>query len=145
MQMIIELYKKYKEILNYIIFGGLTTLVNLIVKYLLLFTILNAEKSFELQIAVVVSWIVAVTFAYITNRKFVFESENKNKIKEFSSFILARIVTLLLEMFIMWLLITVLKLNTDIWVIVITLFAQAVVIVSNYVFSKLLVFRKNKM
>ena len=138
----IELYKKYKEIVNYLIFGVLTTLVNLITKYILLFTVLHASDPFELQLAVVISWIVAVLFAYFTNRKFVFESTNKNKFKEFISFIVARITTLLLEMFVMWFFITLLKLDSDTQVIIFTLVAQAIVIIGNYIFSKLFVFKK---
>lgn len=141
---LLDKYKLYKEQINYLIFGGLTTLVNLITKYILLFTILDAQNDIQLQIAVVISWITAVLFAYFTNRKYVFESENKNKFKEFVSFISARIFTLLLEMFIMWFFVTFLKLNTDIWVITFTLIAQIVVIIMNYILSKLIIFKKRK-
>ncbi len=137
-----ELYIKYKEIINYLIFGVLTTLVNLITKYILLFTVLNPTNGFQLQIAIIVSWIVAVIFAYFTNRKFVFESKNQNKLKEFMSFVVARIATLLLEMFIMWFFVTLLKLNSDLYVIIFTLVAQVAVVIGNYIFSKLFVFKK---
>ena len=139
-----DLYIKYKEIVNYLIFGVLATIVSLGTKYALLFTILNAEDAIQLQIAVVISWIAAVLFAYFTNRKFVFESKNENKLKEFSSFIGGRIATLLLEMFIMWFFVTFLGLNTDLYVIIFTLIAQAAVIISNYIISKLFVFKKEK-
>ena len=137
-----ELYIKYKEIINYLIFGVLTTLVNLITKYILLFTILDPTNGFQLQIAIIISWIVAVIFAYFTNRKFVFESKNQNKLKEFISFVVARIATLLLEMFIMWFFITLLKLNSDLYVVIFTLVAQVAVVIGNYIFSKLFVFKK---
>ena len=127
-----ELYIKYKEIINYLIFGVLTTLVNLITKYILL------------QIAIIISWVVAVIFAYFTNRKFVFESKNQNKLKEFISFVVARIATLLLEMFIMWFFVTLLKLDSDLYVVIFTLVAQVAVIIGNYIFSKLFVFRKDR-
>lgn len=139
---ILNLYKKYKEIINYLIFGVLTTIVSLGVKYALLFTILKASNAIELQISVILSWIAAVLFAYFTNRTFVFESKNKNKLKEFVSFIIARISTLLLEMFIMWFFVTLLKLNSNLYVIIFTLISQAVVIIGNYIFSKLFVFKK---
>ena len=139
---IIKLYKKYKEIINYLIFGVLTTIVNLVVKYLLLFTILNPKNSIELQTAIIISWIIAVIFAYITNRIYVFESKNKNKFKEFINFIIARISTLLMEMAIMWFFVTFLKLNSNIYVIVFTLISQFFVIVANYIFSKLFIFKK---
>ena len=137
-----ELYIKYKEIINYLIFGVLTTLVNLITKYILLFTILDPTNGFQLQTAIIISWIVAVIFAYFTNRKFVFESKNQNKLKEFISFVVARIATLLLEMFIMWFFITLLKLNSDLYVVIFTLVAQVAVVIGNYIFSKLFVFKK---
>ena len=139
-----ELYIKYKEIINYLIFGVLTTLVNLITKYILLFTILDPTNGFQLQIAIIISWIVAVIFAYFTNRKFVFESKNQNKLKEFISFVVARIATLLLEMFIMWFFVTLLKLNSDNWVLVFTLVCQVLVTIFNYILSKLFVFKKEK-
>lgn len=137
-----ELYVKYKEIINYLIFGILTTLVNLITKYILLFTILNPTNGFQLQIAIIISWIAGVLFAYFTNRKFVFESKNENKLKEFISFVVARIATLLLEMFIMWFFVTLLKLNSDLYVVIFTLVAQVAVVIGNYIFSKLFVFKK---
>ena len=137
-----ELYIKYKEIINYLIFGILTTLVNLITKYILLFTILDPTNGFQLQIAIIISWVVAVIFAYFTNRKFVFESKNENKLKEFISFVVARIATLLLEMFIMWFFVTLLKLNSDLYVVIFTLVAQVAVVIGNYIFSKLFVFKK---
>lgn len=139
-----ELYIKYKEIINYLIFGVLTTLVNLSIKYLLFFTVLKATNPVQQPIAIAISWIVAVLFAYFTNRKFVFESNNKNRSREFFDFILSRISTLLLEMFIMWFFVTLLKLNSDLYVIIFTLVAQVAVIIGNYIFSKLFVFRKDR-
>ncbi len=139
---ILALYRKYKEIINYLIFGGLTTIVNLATKYILLFTIFDASNSIELQVSIIISWIVAVLFAYFTNRKFVFESTSKNKFKEFTSFIIARLSTLLLEMIIMWFFVTLLKLNSDLYVVIFTIIAQIAVIIGNYVFSKLFVFKK---
>lgn len=137
-----KLYKKYKEIINYSIFGILATIVSLGVKYSLLFTFLEPSNALELQIAIIISWIAAVLFAYFTNRKFVFNSKNENKLKEFISFVLARLSTLLLEMIIMWFFVTFLKLNSDLYVIIFTIIAQIVVVIGNYIFSKLFVFKK---
>ena len=144
MQKIIELYKKYEEIVNYLIFGVLTTVVSLATKYLLLFTILDAKNSIQLQIAVIVSWITACTFAYVTNRIWVFKSKSKNILKEAISFFAARLATLGLEMLIMFVFVTVLGLNSNLWVIVWTLVSQLLIIIGNYVLSKLLVFKKEK-
>lgn len=135
-----ELYMKYKEIINYLIFGVLTTVVSLAVYYICVYTFLNPKDAVQLQIANIFSWIAGVAFAYFTNRKFVFESEENNKLKEASKFILARVVTLVMDMVIMWLGVTVLHLNDKI----IKLISQVVIIISNYVFSKIFVFKKEK-
>ena len=82
MQRIKELAIKYKEIISYLIFGVLTTIVSLGTYYGSVYTFLNPNDGFQLQIANIISWITGVLFAYITNRKFVFESKEKNKIKE---------------------------------------------------------------
>lgn len=142
MKKIIELYKKHEEVINYLIMGFLATAVSLGTKYVLLFTILDAEDAIELQIAVIISWIVACLFAYFTNRTFVFKSKSEKRIIEFISFVTARLITLGMEMLIMFIFVTLLKLNSDLWVIIWTLVAQVVVIVANYVFSKLFVFKK---
>ena len=144
MKKLIELYKKYEEVINYLVMGGLATVVNLGVKYALLFTILDAENPTQLQISVIVSWIAACLFAYFTNRIIVFKSKSKHVIKEFLSFISARIFTLGLEMLIMFVFVTALKLNSDLWVIIWSIVAQIVVIVANYFFSKLFIFKKEK-
>ncbi len=144
MKKIIELYKKYEEIINYLIIGILTTVVNLAVKYALLFTVLNASDATQLQIAVVISWVVACIFAYITNRKIVFKSKSKKILNEFTAFVSARLFTLFLEMLIMFIFVTLLKLDSDLWVVVWSLVAQIVVIVVNYVLSKLVIFKKEK-
>lgn len=136
------IYKKYKIIFNYVFFGVLAAIVNLVVKYILLFTVLNPQNGFHLQIAVVISWIVAVVFAYFTNRIYVFNSENKRKFKEFISFVAGRLATLLIEMFVMWFFITLLKLNSDLDVVIFTLIAQVLVVIGNYFVSKFLVFKK---
>lgn len=141
---IANLYNKYKELINYSIFGALTAIINLGLKWLLLFTIFDQTNSIELQASIIISWIVAVLFAYFTNRRYVFESKNKNILKEFIGFILARISTLFLEMIIMWFFITLLKLNSNTYVIIFTLLAQVCVIVGNYIFSKLFIFNKIK-
>jgi len=139
-----EIYLKYKEIINYLIFGVLTTVVSLATKYLLLFTILDAANAIQLQVAVIISWVVACLFAYITNRIWVFESKSKNIIKEMLAFFTSRLVTLVLEMAIMFVFVTALGLNSDIWVVVWTLVSQVLIIIGNYILSKLIVFKKKE-
>lgn len=144
MQKIKELYTKYKEVVNYLIFGVLTTIVSLATKYALLFTILDARNSVQLQIAVIVSWILACLFAYITNRIWVFESKSKDMLKEVIKFFGARLATLGMEMLIMFIFITALGLNSDMWVVIWTLVTQVLVVIGNYVLSKLIVFRNKE-
>lgn len=145
MKKIIELYKKYQEIINYLIVGGLTTLVGVGSKLLLLFTILDQTNGFELQVSEILSWVLAVTFAYVTNRVFVFHSKTKGKkcVKEVFDFFKGRILTQVIQMFIMWFFVTLLKLNTNLWVIIFTLICQVMQIVLNYVISKFMVFKKS--
>ena len=138
MEKIKELYMKYKEIINYLIFGVLTTVVSLIVYYISVLTFLNPDNALQLQIANVISWIAGVAFAYFTNRKYVFDSSEKNKLKEAGKFVLARVITLVMDMLIMWLGVTILGFNDKI----IKIISQVVIIISNYVFSKLFVFNK---
>ena len=92
-----RLYFKYEEIVNYLIFGFLTTIISLIIYYGLTITIINPNIPIELQIANIISWLAGVIFAYITNRKFVFKSKNNNKFQEFLTFTGARISTLFLD------------------------------------------------
>lgn len=132
------LYKKYKEIINYLIVGGLTTVVSLLAYYGCVLTIFDPENAIQLQAANIVSWIAAVTFAYFTNRKFVFESTNTNKLKEAAAFYGSRIVTLLMDMGCMFLMVTLFGINDKIAKLVV----QVIVTIGNYILSKFLVFRK---
>ena len=136
------IYHKNEEFWSYIVVGFLTTVVSVAVKWGLLFTVLDAKKKIELQIAIIISWIVAVLFAYVTNRFYVFKSKSKNIFKEFVSFIGSRILTLLMEMFIMWLFVTHFGLNTKVWIIIWTLVCQILIIIFNYILSKIFVFKK---
>ncbi len=133
-----SLYLKYKEIINYLIVGVLTTAISLAVYYLCTITVLNPKNAFQLQLANVVSWIISVTFAYFTNRKYVFESKNPHIFKEASAFFLARVGTLLMDMGIMFLFVTLMRMNDKIA----KLFSQVAVIIGNYVISKWFVFKK---
>lgn len=136
--MIIKLYKKYKEIVNYLIVGVLTTVVSLAVYYICVVTFLDPHRALQLQAANIVSWIAAVTFAYFTNRRFVFESKNPNMLQEAAAFYAARLATLGMDMSVMFLMVTVGGINDKIAKLVV----QVLVTVSNYILSKLLIFRK---
>lgn len=131
---LLDLYKKYKEIINYLIFGGLTTLIS-IVTYALFAKVFNIDYL----ISNVLSWIIAVLFAYITNKIFVFESKSKKNIKEITSFFFFRVVSLIMEMVILYIFVDMLYIDD----LVTKIIAQVIVIVANYIFSKVFVFKKD--
>lgn len=139
MSKIINLYKKYKEIINYIIVGGLTTVVSLGTYYACVYIFLDPKNGVELQLANIISWIAAVTFAYFSNRKFVFESKNDKVLKEATKFYLSRLSTLLIDMLFMLIFVTLFNINDKLA----KLLVQFIILVLNYIFSKLFVF-KNK-
>ena len=139
MKKILELYKKYKEIINYMIFGGLATLVNFISYYIFART-LNVDEVISSGL----SWFCAVLFAYVTNKLFVFESRKNTKkemIKEMISFFLARILSgALCDVGTFALMVKVLNIND----IIAKLVTQVMVVIVNYIFSKLIFKKENK-
>ena len=139
MNSIKKIYNKYKEIINYIIVGGFTTIVSLATYYICI-EFLNPENPLLLQLSNIISWICAVTFAYFSNRKFVFNSKEKNLFKEASKFFASRLTTLLLDIVFMFLTVTVFKFNAKIA----KLLVQGLILVSNYILSKLIVFKISK-
>jgi len=128
-------YHKYKEGLLYLFFGGCTTLVNIIS-----FAILRLFKL-DVYISNGIAWILSVLFAFVTNKIFVFESRGKSKketLREGISFFGFRVLSLLFDMAIMYLLIDVINGNE----IVAKVVSNVVVIVLNYIFSKVFIFKK---
>ncbi len=138
METVKTLYLKYKQIINYLIVGGLTTVVSLGIYYLCVVTFLDPLNPVQLQIANIISWIAAVTFAYFTNRKYVFESSSSDYLAEAGKFYLSRVSTLFIDMAIMFITVSVFGMNDKIAKIIV----QVVVTVTNYIFSKYLVFNK---
>ena len=125
-------------IIAYLIVGVLTTVVSWIV-YALLRLVLDMNDPVQVQIAVFMRWFAGVLFAYFTNRKYVFQSRDPKMLLEFLKFVGSRVTTLLADMFIMWLMVSILGIND--WIA--TLSSTVIVVVLNYIFSKLLVFRRN--
>ena len=132
----LNLYKKYEEIINYIVVGGVTTIIS-ILSYYLFRIILSSNTNLNVQISTVFSWIVAVTFAYFANRIFVFKSNNSKKI-ESVKFITSRIMSLLIEMLVMFILTSVVKINDKVAKVLV----QFIIVILNYLFSKIFVFKK---
>lgn len=137
MEKIKEQYFKYKEIINYLVFGGLATVVNF-VTYFIVARLMGIDKVLSSGI----SWFFSVLFAYITNKLFVFESKTdgiKAILIEMGSFFLARIVSgILCDVGTFALMVNVFNIN-DLFAKVVT---QIMVVIVNYVFSKLIIFRK---
>lgn len=133
-----EIIKKYEEIIRYLIVGVLTTFVSLATYYILVYTLFDPKVAVELQISNIISWIVSVTFAYFTNRKYVFKTKTNISLREAFDFYLSRVSTLLLDMGLMYIFVSALGLNDKI----IKLIVQVLVIVLNYILSKFIVFKK---
>lgn len=130
-------YKKNKEILLYLFFGGLTFLVSISS-----YALFNIRIGWNALTANIASWILAVAFAYVTNRTWVFESSTdrgSNLIKEITGFVGGRITTLVIEELILFIFITGLGMSS----ILVKIVAQVIVIALNYVISKC-VFRPQK-
>ncbi|MGN1133046.1 MAG: GtrA family protein [Oscillospiraceae bacterium] len=138
------LYTKYKEMLLYCFFGLLTTVVSFIalgIPEFILTDLIGIDQDIAVVPSNVVSWICAVTFAYVTNRIWVFEHTAhgaKGIFAEAFSFYSGRFLTLIVETFMMWLGVSVLDMN--LWIVKIV--ASIVVFILNYIISKLFIFRK---
>ena len=131
-----NLVQKHWDILSYLFFGGLTTVVNYLV-YLPCFNLLSLSAAVSNAIA----WVVAVAFAYLTNKPFVFRSHDwsaKTVIPELTKFVTCRIGSGLLETGILFLCVDLLAWNGNVW----KLITSVLVVILNYVASKLLVFKK---
>lgn len=145
-----KLINKYKELILYVIFGGMTTLVNLIT--LKAFNMILGDKRY--LISNVIAWLVSVIFAYVTNKLFVFESKSwkMNVVgKEVFSFFSARVFSLLIEEAGLYLLVDLANLGdktVNVFGVVIggimisKIILAVVVVILNYVFSKLVIFKK---
>lgn len=132
------LFYKYKSQILYLFFGGLSTLLNIII-----FFVLNTLFKIEYQISNVIAWIIVVIFAYITNKIWVFESKTTSKkdlLRETISFMSARVITLVIEFILLYLFIEKLFILEILAKIII----NVIVIVLNYIFSKLFIFNNKK-
>ncbi len=138
MDKIIELLKKYREQVAYVFFGGLTTLVNIVVYY-----VANTMMHMATVPATAVAQVLAVLFAYVTNKKYVFQSKThgaQELLREMGSFFACRAVSFVLDIGIMWLSVDILAWPNMLMKIV----SNVIIIVVNYVASKLLIFNKGK-
>lgn len=138
MQKIIDLFKKYRELIQYGFWGVMTTLVNYIVYF-------GCTKlaGIDYLISNVIAWCVAVIFAFLVNKVFVFRSKawtGKKLLWEFGSFVSARVLSGVMETALLWLFVEQLHFSDS----VIKIVAGVLVIIINYFFSKLIIFRKKE-
>ena len=136
--MINTVYKKYKDILPYLFFGVCTTLVNVIVYWLL-----AHPANFKTMPSTVIAWLAAVLFAYLTNRQWVFHSNAvglKPVLTEMFSFFLCRLATGIVDWACMLVFVDILGLHD----VVIKFLANVLVIVLNYIASKRIIFKKDR-
>lgn len=127
--------EKYKAIILYILFGVLTTIINLVSYTGMIYL------HWNVQLSVILSWLITVISAYLTNRKWVFNSKATTSVellREFLAFLSSRMLTLILEMIIIWFGVQLLKQNPLIW----KLIDNVVIVIFNYIISKLFVFKR---
>ena len=128
-----NIIQKNKEIIMYLVFGVLTTVVNIVVYYIFS-NLLHMNYLFSNAMA----WFLSVLFAYVTNRKYVFDSKNNQIIKEAISFFCSRLATGIMDMVLMWFLVNFNIVNDVVAKVVV----NVIVVILNYILSKLVVFKK---
>lgn len=135
-RILLDIYEQKKAVWLYLFFGGVTTVLNIVV-----YEIFTKLLHIDYMISNIIAWIVAVAVAYITNKLYVFESKGLSKAKlinEITSFVLARVGTLGIDILVMYIGFGILGFNDTIMKIL----ANIIVIVSNYFLSKYIIFRK---
>lgn len=137
-KMIKGIFWKYKEVILYFFFGGLSMIISIGS-----FSAFNYGFGMNALTANILSWIITIIFVYITNKKWVFEIKSSNEkeiLTEFILFVTGRVSTLVLEEAILFIGIYLFDINS----IFVKIGAQIVVIVSNYIISKFIVFKNKK-
>lgn len=124
---------KFREFSSYLLFGMLTTLVNIIVFY-----VFDDLFSLNYLISNVIAWFISVLFAYFTNRRYVFKGHKVNTLKTMFIFFFSRLSTLAIDIFLMFFMVEMLNVEA----IHAKVFIQLVVMTLNYLFSKFFVFRE---
>lgn len=133
-----ELFRKYREIILYVFFGGCTTLVNIVVYYAMTRFLGVGEYASN-----VTAWILSVLFAYVTNKIWVFESRSRKAkvlLREMGSFFGCRLLSLVLDMGVLWLGIEILRMND----MLVKILSNILVIIVNYIASKFFIFKKDR-
>ena len=132
---ILGLMKKYQSLISYAVFGVLTTVVNIVT-----YSICYNRMGIGNTLSNVIAWILAVAFAYVTNKLWVFDSKSwKLQVlkREIVAFVSCRLATGILDILIMFVCVDMLGMHMKI-------LSNVLVIVLNYIFSKLVIFKKNR-
>ena len=138
MNSLVCLLRKNKGLISYVFFGVCTTVINVVIYNILYYRLLVSNVN-----STIFAWIIAVLFAFITNKLFVFESMSfaiKVLVYELLSFFGCRLVTGILDLVLMYIAVDCLSQNAMLWKIV----SNILVIIINYVASKLVIFKKEK-
>ncbi|MFM1539355.1 GtrA family protein [Helcococcus bovis] len=133
---LLKMYEKYKGIILYIFFGGITTLIN-IVSYYLFYNVFNVSNV----TSNIIAWFLSVIFAFATNKIWVFNSKSwdaKIAIKELVSFISVRLLTGVFDTSVMYIGVDLFKFNS----LIMKILSNLIVLISNYIGSKLFIFKK---
>lgn len=143
MEKIKELFTKYRELTSYVFFGVLTTLVNWL-SYIVIVAVLGGgEKESAVVVATAAAQILAILFAYVTNRIWVFRSKAtgiKGVFWEMLRFFAARGVSFVVDIILMYVGVSLLNMDDSLM----KLLSNVVIIIINYVLSKVFVFKRGK-
>lgn len=137
MEILKELFEKYREPIAYLFWGVVSTIAN-VASYWLCYNVLH----FSNMTSTLVAWVVAVLIAFITNKLWVFESRNtsfQENLKEIFSFFGFRVVSELFDLAIMYWAVDMMQMNGLVWKII----ANVIVVILNYIFSKFIIFKKS--
>jgi len=136
MKLIINLIKKYKAFIAYAVFGVFTTIVNIVT-----YNVCYYNWGFSNTLSNIIAWVLAVTFAYLTNKVWVFDSKSwawQVLRKEIPAFISCRLATGVMDLIIMFVCVDLFGWHA----LLMKLISNVLVIILNYVFSKLVIFKK---
>ncbi|WP_295746276.1 GtrA family protein [uncultured Limosilactobacillus sp.] len=140
--MIAQLWDKYKQVVSYLFWGVVTTVVNISV-----FQWLSSGVHMNYQVANIIAWFLSVLVAYFTNKVWVFNSHYttvKAFVIEFVAFYFYRGLTLLIDVAFMFVGVTVLQFNSPVEQLVVKTLDNVVVFIANFIFSKFLIFKQQK-
>lgn len=142
MTKLVALFNRYRSVIAYLFWGVVTTVVNIVV-----FQFLSSGVHWNYQLANVIAWFLSVLVAYFTNKVWVFGSHYstvKAFLKEFFWFYFYRGLTLIMDVIIMYVGISLLKFDSPIQQLIVKIIDNVIVVIANYVFSKWLIFHGNR-